>query len=216
MSKQSFLKQETCFCTMSIGPPQSGKSFLSINSILYWYRNNIFQKFYLILPNLYIEQNDSYKEIKKLDKKRVFLFTEYHDGIAHEIIDTQMKTKKKDKLLFLVDDSTAEGLFHSPILVDLACSCRHYNVNSWFLSHYDKSVIPKPLKAQIKYIFIYNGLSVELLAEINKTFVPAKFKAIRKFNDFLDFYDRKIDHKHGVLFINRVELKYGYTTEFWF
>jgi len=184
MSKKDFLLQPLSGCRtiVSIGKPHMGKSYIALNSVKEWLKMNAFDHYYMVLPNINIEQNNSYDFLKR--ENNVTIFTSYHPKIGERLIEEQMNNKHR-KIFFMMDDSTKEKdvTFNDKSLLDIATSSRHLRIHTWLIVHAAKAVFKPAVRMQIQFIFIYK-VSYSLLETIFKEYVD---------NDDFEKYDKFLD-----------------------
>lgn len=220
-SQELFLKQpyESCRPVISIGPPGSGKSFIMTNCLKYWLKHNTFDQYHLILPAYKYEQNDSYAFLKKYEKEKwMNIYESYSPVIANKLIKQGEieDQKKKPRVLFVMDDCTVQGnaLMYSDELIKLAVMCRHYQVMTWLLAHADKAIVPPKVRAQLKFVFIYD-VAPSLLESIYKQFVDDP--DFKRFRDFETYWYKEVQpKKHCCLFLDKIRKEYCDIVNEWF
>lgn len=211
MSKAMFLEQpsKATGTIYSIGPRGSGKTFLMMQCIKYWLENNVFDHYYLVIPDFEDEQNDSYSWLK--DHANVTVYEGYHSKLGKEILDRSELNKKDntskgtklEKYMLAIDDATGMGktLMKCEHLVKISTSARHKRVHFWACLHATAGILPPKIRYMTSYIFIYD-VHKEHLKTMYKEFInfPEDFKNFNEFNAFFSQYVRS--KKHGCLLVN--------------
>lgn len=190
---------------MSLGTPNSGKSYLALKYLVWALNNNIYDEIHLIAPMIHAEENDSYGFLKQYSKK-VFLYQKYHEVVAKKID----KLRESKKIMFMIDDATCELLNNiDNTFIKLWTTTRHSKsggLTFWVIAHSGKRVLPPMIRQNIKYIFLYSIESAELLDDtIFKEFVSLQyFNEGKKFKDFVkDYMTSMKKHKFGCILIAR-------------
>ncbi len=192
MSKNDFLNfpiDNYCSTILSLGKPGSGKTYILLKCIKWWLDHNVFKEYHCVLPAFLDEMNDSYKWLEQYPN--VHIYTKYFPQIPEKIIKMQRKQnelfkkgtiKERPKIFFCIDDATSqsEKLFNDPMLLTVFTQNRHVNMHTWFLMHYNKTIIPPKVRQNIAFIFIYK-LRVASLEMIHKEMVD---------NDDLEDFDQ--------------------------
>lgn len=232
MSKKDFLLQPLTATKpiLSIGPPGSGKSHVMLNSLTYWFSYNgkdkgaygMFDEYHLVLPCFYYEQSDSYKFLEEHAKtKHVIIYDAYSPIIVQQLIhraEAKKRSKKRDykRIFYAVDDCTIEGdsLMKSKEMVKFAVMCRHYDICTWFLMHVSKGVIPKKVRHQIKFIFLYD-VPPQLLEDCFDEFVhDSDFKRFRFFEEY--WFNEVMPLPHCCLYLDKERKMYSNQVNKWY
>jgi hypothetical protein len=213
-SKKIFLEfpaVEYCTTSLFLGPPRSGKTYIALQSIREFIRMGMFEKYYMILPNMKNEADKSYDWL--LEHDNVTIYESFYEDLCEAIITEQEKNNalfdkgkitEKPRVLFFVDDATSQGvgLFKSKTMVRFATENRHLNIHSFFCMHYDKGVLAPKIRNNLHFVFIY-PVQLKLLKRMHEDYVPVKFKELRDFKtQFLPFWEKYIETKeYGCLLI---------------
>ena len=98
---------------------------------------------------------------------------------------------------------------------EFATTSRHLHIHFIIVLHYDKGIIPVPVKRNLGFLFI-TKLGERALKDIFTDYWNFP-KDIRKFEDFFMFmlaiYEQ---YKYGVLLIDRLHNKYNPHVSEWF
>lgn len=224
MSKEDFLNfpvRTHATGVFSLGEPGGGKTFVMIKSIEEWIKMDIFKEIHLILPSFRNEKNDSYKGLEELPN--VFIYEHYRSAIAKDLITKSDKNNelfkkgkaKRELYFFGVDDATSQGktLMECPYVVRIATEGRHLNIQSWFCLHHTAGIIPPKVRNQTKFCFLYNMHAVAL-RQAWKEYI--NFPEFRKFDKFLEFWDKYVlNQEHGCLLVQK-NLTYSPWVSTWF
>lgn len=201
----NFPNTDHCTGVFSLGEPGGGKSYIMLQCLRYWIQNNFFKEYHLILPSYKNEMNDSYAGLAEISN--VFIYESYHQKIASDLLKRSDKDKSKSEKYFLcVDDASSQGktLMQFPDLIAIATQGRHYRIQSWFLMHHTKGIIPPKVRSQTKFTFFYN-MHVGALKDCFREYV--NFSEFRDFKLFLSFWDEYvISNKYGCLLIKKMKV----------
>lgn len=218
MSIDSLIEQpKQCMRTVvSIGPPGAGKTWIALNILDIWIREDFFDEYHLILPAYKFEQNGSYNFLEKYvndPKKKINIYNAFDKFLVQRLVKDGDKIYppgvSKPRICFLVDDATTErvNLMKNNDLLKLAVMSRHYNIMVWIIMHVSKGCIPVAVREQIAYYFIYK-VSPYMLEIVYKEFISTP--DFEKFAQFREYYKTYISpNDHGVLFIDRFKGKYS-------
>lgn len=219
-SKMDFLHypaKEICTTILSCGPPKAGKTWTALQSMKYWIKVGMFERYVCILPTYRNEMSGSYKWMQQY-KDRITVYESFHDEDIQDLITSQEKAREKlekmglsdDEIkaemprcfLFIDDATSQEDLFKSKIMVKVATENRHLFIHSWICCHAQRSVVPKKVRNNIQYVFLY-PVKPGLLKQLWEDFIPSKFKEFRDFKkQFLPFWDEHVEsEKYGCLLI---------------
>jgi uncharacterized protein Usg len=214
-TKEGFLefpKEQFCTTIMSIGPPACGKTHNLLESLKYWIETNMFQEYYLVLPNFKSEMSGSYKWL--LDYDNVVVYESFKEKDMRKVIDLakqeaedfeDKKITERPRRFFAIDDATSQNknIFTSQTMLEIITQNRHYFIHSWLLLHYDKGVVGKKSRENIYYILLY-PVKPKLLESAFEQYLD-----IDEFPTFDEFYafwrERVKNKKYGSLLIT----KYG-------
>lgn len=189
---------------ISIGQPNSGKSYMMLSYVKYALYNNIYDSIHLVLPQYCTEESDSYGFLKNY-KKKVFIYTKYNELISLKLL-SQNNSEKKKKIFYAIDDATG-SLFKSldKSLIQLYTISRHINITTWLIAHGSKSVFAKLLRGIVKFIFVYSLESSKILQDIYEDFFSLQYESEgKKYKDFIKIYNEKvINIKYGSILIMR-------------
>lgn len=227
MSKQEFLDQPNKACTsiFSIGERGTGKTFVALQSIKYWMQNNIFDHYYLVLPDFEDEQNDSYAWLAEY--KNVTVYEGYHSKYGREILERSKKNKEEHKLhnkplekyMLFIDDAANEGkkLMRCQNLLEISISARHKRIQSWFCLHAVANIIPPCIRNAVGCIFLY-PVGRAVLKLMYKDFInfPKDFKNYDEFELFFDEYVTDVEFNAFLLFKPKRPNKYSVWVNQWF
>jgi hypothetical protein len=188
---------------MSIGSKHSGKSFLMLKFLKYAFKNNLYDRYILVLPSYMIEENDSYKFING-HAKHIFIFDEYSENICSDLMKTQKQ--KSQKTLFIVDDASSEGLYNiDEHMKKLITSIRHFNTTLWLLAHGSSNIMSPFLRQNVDAILISKITSRRLLEAIYEEYISLhqdyhEKNGLRKFID--DYINLQQSGKYKVMYLN--------------
>lgn len=217
-TKEEFLtfpKIEYCTSVFALGEPGSGKTYLMLQSLKYWIKHKYFDEIHIVLPSFKDEQDGQYDFLEKI--QNVYIYESVHERVMEKLIkkaedDAELGDKlrkqgkpvpKRKRYYFGIDDATHEGkkLMQSRSLFKLMTKNRHLNIQSHYCLHHWANVLPPIARSQCKFVLLYNMQLKELKGAFEE-FV--NFKEIRKFNDFLEFWDNYImNQEHGVLLVKK-------------
>jgi uncharacterized protein Usg len=214
-TKEGFLnfpKDQFCTSILSLGPPACGKTFVMMECVKYWLSVNMFQEYYLVLPNFKNEMSGSYDWLKPHANVKVYQSWKENDmKKLLEIADKEAEDFKNRKIaerprrFFAIDDATSqnEDIFKSKTLLSFICQHRHYFIHSFIACHYDKGVIGKKCRNNIYYMFFY-PVKPELLQNCYKDYID--MDEFPTFDDFYKFWRERVrSKKYGSLLVT----KYG-------
>lgn len=202
--EQKFLDdmKQNCRVCLTIGEPDSGKTFMILKYIIHSLNNNIYDEYHLVIPQFNSEKNDSYEFLKQ-HKNKVFIYLSYDPVIIERI----SKIRLIKKVFFMVDDGTGELDVNDKRLLKLASTSRHgFGCCIWLIAHASKKVIGKGLRGVVKYIFINSIDSVEMLEkDIYNDYVSMTYRRNGlKFDDFFNDYNNIIENnEYGCFLIAR-------------
>ena len=199
------------FPIVSIGKPQTGKSYLLNHIIQLWYRMGknacgIYEEMHLVLPTFHYEQTDSYAYLREWVKnnKNVHIYETYSPSIVERILKRQKdfinKEKKKNPnstekpkpILLIIDDATKQrkSLFQSDLICELVTECRHINITFWALMHTIKGrVLDATTRENIKFVFIYHISPASLRKAYEEYIEDPDFK---RYKDFEQYWYREV------------------------
>jgi len=195
--------EKSCRSIITIGSPDSGKTYLALKYIVHCLNNNTYEEYHLVLPQYKAEYNNSYGFLKQF-KDIVRIYDEY-DPI---IIEGIQKIRKTKRILFMCDDATGSlDINKDRSLLKLMSTTRHAKgCTVWLICHASKKVISKPIRSCAKYIFITSIESLEVLEkDIYADYISMIYKKMgQKFDDFLSDYTNIMDsNEYGIILISR-------------
>ena len=190
--------KKTGLFTVICGRKSSGKSWIMTNYIALSYLYNLYDEYYLILPEYSTDANsDTYKFIE--NHKDTTIYNTYNPKITEHI----KKQSAHKKILYCMDDATSY-LFHNKHneeLTNLVSTCRHGKGITVIVScHALKQVLDPLIRGMIDYLFIgaftnYTIIKKHLYEENCSMMIDEK--------SFMDEYREKIVNvEHNFLFIN--------------
>lgn len=189
---------------ITIGSPESGKTYLALKYLIYALNNKHYDEFHLVLPQFSYEQNDSYAFLKSY-KDNVFVYDMYDDIVVKRI----NLLKKKKRIFFLVDDLTGNiDFYKDKELVKLISTTRHGKggCTVWLICHASKKVLSKSIRNCVKYIFISSIESDNILrTDIYEDFASIYYKKQKKgYDQFFDDYMAIMDNNEfGIILLAR-------------
>ncbi len=190
---------------MSLGIPESGKTFVALKYIKHSLQTNRYDEYHCVIPQFDTEQNNSYAFMKNY-KEKIFIYNQYH-AVLSERMDN---LRKKKKIMFFIDDATAELLNNvDTTFIKLWTTTRHSSnigLTMWIVLHSAKKAVPPSIRQNLKYLFIYRIESAELLEDtIFKEFLSLQYtKNDKKFIDFVKDYSQVMDNnEYGCVLVAR-------------
>jgi len=190
---------------ISIGTPESGKSYLALKYMKYALQNNLYDEYHIVAPTYDYEENSSYDFLKK--HKDIVKVYKYYHAVVAEKVD---RAREKSKVLFIVDDATSELLNNiDKTFVKLFITTRHSThggLTFWMIVHSAKKVLPPMLRQNVKYVFLYRIESSELLEDtIFKEFLSLQYRRQgKKYDDFANEFSEVMENnKYGVVLVAR-------------
>lgn len=175
---------------LSIGTKHSGKSYFMLQYLRFAMKNNLYQKYILILPSFEFEENDSYDFIET-KQKHIFVFTEYNPLILEHHMISQKKNKKKT--LIILDDASGECIFTiDDEMKKFITSIRHFKSSMWIIAHSAKRILNPFIRQQVDVLFLYKLSDKDLLEALFREFLsmhPLFFKR----GDFQNFCKLYVD-----------------------
>ena len=190
----------------SIGTKYTGKSFLALKYLEAVLNTDLFDKYVLVLPNLKIEQNDSYSFLKKYKNNKIITLEKYTPEVSAKVIATQKEKKNKGKpLFFFIDDASSQSMGSldqkDNHMKDLLTSIRHYTTFLWVIGH-GRSVFNTFLRANTDIFLFYNMTNKMLLKSLWEEFL-SMFKEYPKFDLFMnEFIDHNQKNRFTPLYLN--------------
>jgi len=190
----------------SVGTKYTSKSFMALKYLEAMLQTDLFDKYVLVLPNLKIEQNDSYAFLKKYKHKKIMTLEKYSSDLTRKVINTQKEKKNKGKMLFyFIDDASSQGMGSldkkDDYLKDLLTSIRHYSCFLWLIGH-GKSVFNTFLRANSDIFLFYNMTNKMLLKGLYEEFL-SMFPEYPKFEIFMnEFVEHHNKNKFSCLYLN--------------
>ena len=109
-----------------------------------------------------------------------------------------LKARKTKKILFLVDDASAELLQNiDNRFLKLFTTTRHGNgCTLWLITHSAKKILLPMIRQNLTYVFMYNIESEDLLETIYRDYKSLEYKASnRGFNDFVREFMQNVSNK---------------------
>jgi GTPase SAR1 family protein len=222
--KKNFLLQplQSCRTILSIGVPGAGKTFTMLECLKQWYEYGMFDEYILILPTYEYEQNDSYAFLRDYGEN-VTIYDSYDPIIGERLLKQQKaayshgKKKGERKKVFIgIDDSTHQktSLMKDPSLIEIVTMSRHLRCNTWLIMHACKDIIPRKVRAQIAFIFIYD-ISPSLLESVYEEYVNDS--DFRRFSDFEEYWYNEVeDLDHKCLMFDNINKEYSNAVNEWF
>jgi len=190
---------------ISIGTPESGKSYLALKYVTYSLQNDLYDEYHIVAPTFNHEENSSYDFLKQ-HKDKVKIYLKYN-AVVSERVD---KAREKGKILFVVDDATSELLNNMDnTFIKLFTTTRHSKnggLTLWIIVHSAKKVLPPMLRQNVKYVFLYRIESSELLEDtIFKEFLSLQYRRQgKKYDHFVEEFSEVMENnKFGVVLIAR-------------
>lgn len=153
------------FRSYLIGASGSGKTNMLLNLLTReGFYKNYFDKIFVISPTA-CKLDESYQSLErdtKYQEGKDLLYFPCKKEVLQQILDIQEDTKKKDKVLVILDDIVSYGKFcRSNQLLQFAVMSRHFNVSMFILSQ-AFYLIPKPVRLNMSWIIYFKGSNKEL------------------------------------------------------
>jgi len=185
------------------GVKGSGKSYAMTQYIKLSMAHKVYDLYILILPAYNIEASNTYKFLNIKDK-HVFIGTDYHEGVTQLLMKkvTGAPKNKKPRILFCIDDSSAEQLDHHKMdhsMKKFITSIRHYNTDLIVVAHATNSIISPFLRGQIDILILYKMTNYKLLKTIYEEFLSLSFD---KLKEFIEEYKNNMKEEYNCVYIN--------------
>ena len=200
---------------LSLSTKFTGKTFFMLRYLEYCFKHKVFDLYLLVLPSYAIEASDSYSFIDEKDPN-ILIFEHYSPTIPAKIMRHQKKRssskdKQKDKICFIIDDSSAEQIdsFHlDNSFKTLITSIRHYNTHCWCISHATAGCLSTFLRGQIDVLILGNLTNLNLLEGLYDEFLSLN-QEFRKNDtnrknksDFINKFLEFNEEEYKAIFIN--------------
>jgi len=158
-----------------VGASGSGKTNLLLNLLTReGFYKNWFDKIFVVSPTA-CKLDESYQSLEretKYTEGKDLLYFPCKKEVLAQILKIQEDTKKKDKVLVILDDIVSYGKFcRSNELLQFAVMSRHYNVSMFILSQ-AFYLIPKPVRLNMSWIVYFKGSNRELTTIVEE-YCPA-------------------------------------------
>jgi len=188
-----------------LGQRNSGKTTFLLACLKAFLDNNVFEKYYCILPAYKTEINDKYAFLKKV-KVSLTVFSEFDEMLPERIIDeAELETKRHGrakKSCLLMDDMTAaRGLFYlkgantSP-LIRLLTTLRHTRCSAFLALHAKRAIIHPVISESASWVFLTTTGSLQTL----KGGWDGWFRIRYTWKEFLESYNRHVAREgHHIL-----------------
>lgn len=190
---------------LSIGVKGSGKSYLMLNFLRHCFKHKLYQRYVLVLPAFRFEQNDSYSFINEKDKN-VFVFDEYHEIIASDIL--KFNAKRKVKTLFIIDDASAQDIWSlDDSLKHLITILRHTETTLWMLVHAASGILSPFLRMNTDILLLSKLTNRKLLENIWEEYMSLhqEYSGRDGYKAFLDQFIELHKKKYQVFYIDNRE-----------
>jgi len=178
-----------------IGVKGSGKTFQMLSLIKYFLENNIYCEYHLILPSFRHEQKDQYAFLTKY-KSNVFIYSHYIDEIAEELLEKQIKSKNKKKILLAIDDAThMSEEMTKPHLSEIATTSRHCRITLILCLHAARRIMQTSLRYNLDYIFMFRISNDKLLEGLYEENFSSMVEDFENYRDFKSYFYSVINQK---------------------
>ena len=217
MTFKEFLEQpnDSCRTILSLGYPNSGKTYNMVRCLMYWLQSETFAEVHLVLPVYKYEQKNTYGFLENYrGKTKIFVYNGYHEMMARKLLEQQKK--KGSKPIFLgIDDSTHQKseLMKSEVLTEIATTSRHLKIHTWLIMHYNKGIIPPNVRQNLGFIFVF-CLSKKAMENIFE-----EYNQNNKFESFKEFFPtvskKYTEDKFACLLIDNIHKVFNFNVSTW-
>lgn len=189
---------------ISLGEPESGKTFLALKYIQWALDNDLYDIYHCVIPMYGREENDSYKFIENYKNK--FYIYKCYDEVVSQRVKNSIE-KDKHRVFYFIDDGTSQLMSNMDnTFIELYTTTRHSKVGGvtiWLCVHSAKKVIIPLIRQSTRYYFIYNIENDQLLEGIYKEMLSLRYRREKKkYDDFVSEYGRCVkDVDYGVMLI---------------
>lgn len=187
---------KNCRFNVIVGGKGSGKTHLLISLIKLFMSYNVFQRYFLYLPEFETEADDQYEFLKHRDDVQVY--TTFDDSMLKEA----KKTSLKEKSFLALDDST-DAMFknkHSEILTKIITTTRHgAGLMVYMCLHGLSNILLPQVRANMDYLFLGKTRNAGFLEKFHKE----NLSLVSNYNNFANAYvDNVINKKYNFLFVD--------------
>jgi hypothetical protein len=187
MSEYDFLTyaKETDFTALNVGCKGSGKTHIVLQFLKWAYHNQIYEKYFFVLPSYSFEQKNSYDfitEMKKEKMNNVFIFTKFSQAHLEKLVYDQSNSNN-ERCFFFIDDSTGHVDLNSNLFKKIFTTARHIKISLWVCAHALKKILTPVIRANCDFVFMFN-IDEESVRE--SIFNIKEFKNKDLKNEFVD------------------------------
>lgn len=217
-SEMEYIQQEQAFFTIMCGIKGSSKTYTTLNLMKYYYLTGRYNVIHFISPCYKIDNDQNqYEWMKHLDKNKIkiYVYNKYSPLITEQIL--KMHSDKKDKVLFIIDDSTSAG---KEISMDegflyFITTSRHLGISGILICHNLKKVLSPSIRSMTDFFFLFRVINSKLLEGFYEEYLSV-FPRWRNYKEFKDEYFQKIlNTKYSGFFLDTRESVFDWCVKDW-
>lgn len=191
--ESNYINDDEDRCSIILGTRGSGKSTFLINLLKYYYTNETFDAFHLILPSYKLARSDGHGQYEDISKmKNTFIYSGYSPSILKKLV----KKKPNERILFACDDATSQGhdITKDPAFLKFFFESRHYRISTILVVHSARKILEKSIRSNCDYLFLARCSNRALRHDLWEEFFSTD---ISKFDEFEYKYINEVIKSEG-------------------
>lgn len=192
--KEMFLDKTQSPVILCIGQKGGGKSFRTMTMLMWLIKNNVFDRYFLVLPTYSYEASNSYKWLEPF-KDRVFVCTTYTPEITQAFLarpDEKIPPSDIPRTFLWLDDAGMNETFRTDrSFVGLLSVARHKRLSVCLCYHSLTSghTLSPFLRQNVTHTFLFRVTNEKLLESIYEELISMTGLFVR-FRDFKQTYNQ--------------------------
>lgn len=197
--EKNFLQPPDHQISFVIGARNSGKTYLLLMLLDFYYHYNVFSQFHLILPSYKkaMDKKTGKLQYERLAKrKNTYIYTQYNDGILKYI---KKHKKQKDEVLFVFDDSTMSGkdICDDETFQKFIFEARHEHISMIIVTHALRKILSRAIRDNVDNWFFLKMNNKRLRQDLYEEYLNLYFENEKELEkaykeDFVNTDDRNI------------------------
>lgn len=187
---------------LSIGVKGSGKSFGALNFLKYAYANNMYDKYFIVVPKATFT-NGEYKFI--MNEKNTTIFNGFNESVPKAVLK---HCDGRRRIFFMIEDSSqySKQIHNNQDIANILTTSRWLNMCFYMITHGAKIMNPM-MRANADYVLLSKITSEKLLMTIYEEFFSLLY--FKNFKEFKEHFLSILRTPYNGLLIDNITNKYG-------
>jgi hypothetical protein len=188
-SENEFMNDASKSFIVSVGMKRHGKTFMMLQYLKHSLENNIFDHYFLVLPQYGQERDLAYQFLNNY-KTKVTIYPRYSEVISKKLLLEMGRTHN----FFAIDDATGElgNNFDDSLKKLVTCNEHGKCCAIWMCIHAGRRVLPPLARGMLNYLFLYYTTNQLMLKGFWEEYFSVRY---RKFDDFLTVYNEAVERQ---------------------